>query len=166
MDQLEELLAVRAIETVLMRYTRGMDRLDRDMMRSVFLPDATTDHPPFHVGLAWDFIDRQLDARDTSVLFSHLLGNVSIEVRESEARTESLFWSWGRLTGAAESDFFVAGRYLDQLVLAEHGWKVRTRRVVQDLVREVPVVGPIRQEGANGGLRSRDDVVYHALWTP
>jgi hypothetical protein len=166
MDRLDELFAIREIESLLVRYARGIDRFDREMMRSAFLEEATTDHPPFHVGRAWEFIDSQLASIGDSVQYSHLIGSIAIEVRDNEARSEATFWSWVRLAEAQGSEYFVAGRYLDKLKKVDLGWKISERVVVQDLVRMVPITGPIRHEGAHGGVRSSDDPVYSILWVP
>ena len=43
-DQLELLLAERAISRVLHSYSRGADRCDLELMRSCYWPDGTDDH--------------------------------------------------------------------------------------------------------------------------
>ena len=46
-----------AIREAAMRYSRGVDRLDAELMKSAYWPDATDDHGRF-VGNGWEFADR------------------------------------------------------------------------------------------------------------
>ena len=50
--------AREAIREVAFRYSRGVDRLDADVMRSAYWPDAVDDHGRF-VGNGWEFVERQ-----------------------------------------------------------------------------------------------------------
>ena len=54
-DDLELLLAERAIQRVLTTYSRGVDRYDFDLVRSCYWPEGTDDHGSF-VGGVDDFI--------------------------------------------------------------------------------------------------------------
>ena len=44
MDQLDEVHSRLAIQELSGRYMRGLDRLDKDLLGSVFHPDASTDY--------------------------------------------------------------------------------------------------------------------------
>ena len=50
-----------AIRQVAARYARGVDRLDGDLMKSAYWPEATDDHGVF-VGNAMAFCDRVIDS--------------------------------------------------------------------------------------------------------
>jgi hypothetical protein len=54
-EDLELLLAERAIQRVLTSYSRGVDRYDFELVRSWYWPDGTDDHGSF-VGGVDDFI--------------------------------------------------------------------------------------------------------------
>ena len=54
-EDLELLLAERAIQRVLTSYSRGVDRHDFELVRSYYWPDGTDDHGSF-VGGVDDFI--------------------------------------------------------------------------------------------------------------
>ena len=45
--ELQELLDQRAIRDVVLRYCRGIDRLDLELVRDCYHPDATDDHGGF-----------------------------------------------------------------------------------------------------------------------
>ena len=52
----DELLAKQEIADLVARYMRGLDRLDRELLRSTFHDDATTDYG-FFQGSPDDFVD-------------------------------------------------------------------------------------------------------------
>ena len=55
-DQLQYLLDRQAIADVLVTYSRAIDRLDRDLLISVYHPDAIDDHGVF-IGTREEFAD-------------------------------------------------------------------------------------------------------------
>jgi len=56
-QKVTELSSHDQIRQVAARYSRGVDRLDGDLMKSAYWADATDDHGVF-VGNAMDFCDR------------------------------------------------------------------------------------------------------------
>ena len=57
---LRELLDRQEIHDCLMRYSRGVDRLDPDLIRSAYHDDAIDDHGMF-VGTRDEFVDWVID---------------------------------------------------------------------------------------------------------
>ena len=53
----QQLADREAIRECALRYARGVDRLDADLMKSAYWPDATDDHGRF-VGNGWEFAER------------------------------------------------------------------------------------------------------------
>ena len=87
----QRLLDERAIREVLLRYCRGVDRLELDLVRECYHSDAIDDHGSFRGGvdayLAW--IGRLLPRYEVTM---HLLGNVLVEFsadRPEVARVET-----------------------------------------------------------------------------
>jgi len=87
----QQLLDERAIREVLLRYCRGVDRLELDLVRDCYHPDAIDDHGSFRGGvdeyLAW--IGRLLPRYEVTM---HLLGNTLVEFspdRPDVARVET-----------------------------------------------------------------------------
>ena len=54
---LEVLLDKQEIHELHARYCRGVDRLDADLIRSVFHDDAVEHHPPWFDGSADEYVD-------------------------------------------------------------------------------------------------------------
>ena len=76
---LQALLDERAIRNVVLRYCRGVDRLDEDLVRSCYHPDASDEHGSFsgdvEAYIEWSFgLLRDYDAT------MHFIGNQLVEV--------------------------------------------------------------------------------------
>ena len=76
-----------AIRQVAARYARGVDRLDGDLMKSAYWPEATDDHWVF-VGNAMAFCDRVIDSHQRFTGTMHCVMNHAIEVNGSTASGE------------------------------------------------------------------------------
>jgi hypothetical protein len=78
-EELELLLAERAIQRVLTSYSRGVDRYDFELVRSGYWPDGTDDHGSF-VGGVDDFITFLEKSLNRFERTAHFLGNMFIDV--------------------------------------------------------------------------------------
>ena len=78
MDDLKLLLAERDIKNVVLRYCRGVDRMDLALVRSCYHPDAEDHHGDFAGGLdeALDWVWEVLATYSSTV---HLVGNMLVE---------------------------------------------------------------------------------------
>jgi hypothetical protein len=77
----ETLLDREAIREAMARYCRGVDRLDADLIKSAYHPDAFDDHGPFK-GLRDEFVAWVVPfLRREYVVTSHHLTTQSIEVQ-------------------------------------------------------------------------------------
>lgn len=163
---IEQLAAREAIRDVLARYARGVDRCDRELLRSVYWPDGTEDHGGTFVGLGHDFIDHILTFLTQQRSGQKLIGNMMIRVDGSEARSEAYFFSYNRLPhpDGGLRDCFLGGRYLDRMERRGAEWRIKARVVVFDWFREA---APTDYDKGflNGGPRrmgeqGADDAVY------
>lgn len=130
-DEAVRKLADRAaIQDVLLRYARGVDRRDLELVASCFTPDAS-----YEGALASGTIAAALERlRDAMARYDgtmHLVGNQLIEVDGDSARSETYAVAYHRLTGTTEATLFIVGvRYLDDLVRDGDEWHI-CRRVVK-----------------------------------
>jgi hypothetical protein len=77
---LEELSARAEIHDVLLRYCRGLDRVDMDLVRGAFHTDAWVQFPEsLHVGSVDGFVDFLAAEMPRFVRTMHNLGNSLIE---------------------------------------------------------------------------------------
>lgn len=164
--ELAELLARREIEDVVLRYCRGIDRMDRELVRSCYHPDASDEHGSFSGGVD-AFLDWvwKLLARYESTM--HFVGNVLIELAgDAAAAAESYGISFHR--GASEAphlNLITGFRFLDRFERRDGGpWKIAARVAVtewsrrDDPAHRWPVPPELRS-----GRRDRSDALYALL---
>jgi hypothetical protein len=122
-----------AIQQVLARYCRGIDRLDADLIRSVYWPDAMDDHGPF-VGSREEFVTwvmREMAARHT--VTGHAINQSHFEFRENRAAVETHFAVRSHPAGVEPPQFRVlSGRYLDVMEQREGEWRILSRVTIYD----------------------------------
>jgi len=159
---LQVLLDKQEITEVLTRYCRAIDRLDEELLRSVYWPDGYDDHMSF-AGPVSEFIPEAI--KSCASLFTstvHSISNILIEVDGDTARSETYFTSFNRLSERRDGrqyDRITCARYIDRLERRNGEWRIARRLVVTDWNRVDPV-GESEVWGKAVGLRSREDPVY------
>ena len=155
------LLDKQEIHEVLMRYCRGIDRCDAELLYSVYHPDATDDHGLFK-GKAVDFVPWALKSLGRDEGTSHYIANELIEVEGDVAHCESYFFAVHRRQNkdGTQSDLIFAGRYVDRFERRAGLWKIAHRQVVFDRSRIDRVEKAFSIEEYVCGKRSREDPVY------
>jgi hypothetical protein len=153
---IRSILDRQEIQDQLMRYCRGVDRRDEDLLRSVFREGAINDNgvPAPATQLIGTVIS------SPPVTRMHFVGNVLMELEGDRAFVETYFIAYS--THPEESQTFTrirGGRWLDRFERDDSGWKIAHRRVVDewsrlDEVKETPTVG--RHRGESGPA----DAVY------
>ena len=133
----DDLLAHAAIQQVLMRYCRGVDRGDLALLQSVYHDGAIDRHGQFD-GLGVDFaagLVKSMDAAGT--VGQHHITNVLIELDGREANVESYFLALhpAPSEGDAARLAFVGGRYLDRFSCRDGRWAIADRTVILDWSR-------------------------------
>ena len=118
---LRALLDRAAIQDVLLRYARGVDRRDLDLVASCFTPDAS-----YEGALGRHTISEALATLRTALLryrsTLHFLGNQVIELAGDTACSETYALAYHRLPD--ERSLVVAVRYLDDLVRRDERWLI------------------------------------------
>jgi SnoaL-like domain len=156
------LLDKQEITEVLARYCRAIDRLDEELLRSVYWPDGYDDHMSF-AGPVAEFIPEAI--RSCASIFKstvHSISNILIEVDGDVADSETYFISFNRLSqlrDGREYDRITCARYIDRFERRHGEWRIARRLVVTDWNRVDPV-GESEVWGKAVGLRSREDPVY------
>jgi ketosteroid isomerase-like protein len=166
LDQAEfrALLDKAQIHDALMRYSRGVDRGDGELVMSVFHPDATLDmgRGPMPPAALADGITTM-----TATGTMHFIGNEYVEVDGDTAYSETYFISYATITDAGKTaNRSRGGRYLDRFERRDGEWKIARRLLVDEWSRldELPAPtgprGPLGPPPGRVGLRSKDDAVY------
>jgi hypothetical protein len=162
-----------AIHEVIMRYCRGVDRGEPDLVASAFHDDATDNHYgvllPFREAIGTLKTARSADRSSSPVKSTmHNICNVLIEIDGDVARSESYLVSIVRLQHEARAfDWTLAGRYVDRFERRNGAWRIAQRTVVYDHERfdeVMPAPDGLPQaryiDRAVRGKRGPDDFSY------
>ena len=158
-DRAAEYLDREEIRDLSRRYMRGLDRLDLDLLGSVFADDATVDYG-FFQGSATDFVEFAHQALRDHLANHHLIGQMLIEVHGDRAVGEIYFQAFHRIIEQGEEkDLFIAGRYVDRYVRRDGAWKISFRSEINDWARTDPAADVFFQTNtaAIRGARAPDD---------
>jgi ketosteroid isomerase-like protein len=160
--KLDDLLARQEIADAIYRYARGIDRLDFDLVRSCYHPDAYDDHGSFR-GNVDEFIAAAQAFLPRWTATQHFMGNMLIEVEGDVARAETYAVAYHRREDAEGNgkDDVMGIRYVDRFERRGGEWKIAHRVVANEWRRVDPVVGA-RGRGEVGvwGRRDGEDVLH------
>lgn len=135
---IDEVIAKQEITDLVGRYMRGLDRLDRDLLRSTFHDDATTDYGFFQGGPD-EFVDMAYNALKDHLANHHMIGQVNIDLEGDIAFGEVYFQAFHRIIQEGEErDLFISGRYVDRYEKRDGEWKFAFRSEVNDWARNDP----------------------------
>lgn len=165
------------INDVLMTYSRAIDRLDRELLISVYHEDAIDDHGVF-AGTREEFADWAIAMHTrTHLSHQHCIMNSTCDLDGDVAHTETYYMFVG-LNRVGPPYSMSGGRYLDRLEKRDGRWAIAARVCLRDwapftetapesldqslmtVVKELPEhVRWLLQSGAQP-RRDRDDVSY------
>ena len=161
-DQIQALLDKQEITELSYRYSRAADRLDRELLTSVYWPDGTDDHGAFN-GSAPDYVDWVMDLLSGWIAVHHDNTNILIEL-DGDSAVGEVHWA-GYYTYEVNGqvhDQLAVGRYLDRYECRDGEWRIKHRTCVSDWSRMEPGVN-WRMDAARGrlaGKRKPDDLLY------
>lgn len=162
-DRIDALLDRQDIADCLTRFSRGMDRFDRDLFLSAFHADAVIDAGPYVGGpdVLYDWA-RGLHDQGQDATHHNLLNN-SVEIDGDVAHSETYYLFVGRNRDA--TNWIAGGRYIDRLERRDGQWKIAFRRNAIEwsgLVPTLPIpFAEVADLNANGApSRGRDDPSY------
>jgi hypothetical protein len=137
-----EMVDREAIRDVMMRYARAIDRIDAELLRSVYWPEATDNHGNYN-GPVDGFIDWVIPGLGRMDQTMHMLGNIHIEIFGSQAAVESYFQAYHRMVrdDGSRFDAVIAGRYVDRMEKRAGEWRIARRELAYDWYRDYPASG-------------------------
>ena len=130
---LDALISRAAIQDLLARYCRALDRCDIDRLKAFFWPDGHVDYGRF-VGNIMAFLDHSISSLRTMERTMHLIANCVIEFEDSDhARSETYVVAYHEIPGALGATHIAAGgRYLDRFERRSGEWRILERVYVLD----------------------------------
>jgi SnoaL-like protein len=127
----EELQDRQAIHDCVLRYCRGGDRLDREVMLSAYHPDAIEEHGKF-VGSATEFVDFALKQHaDAHLTHQHYVMNHRCDLDSDVAHTETYFM-FVAMNKHGKPLQMNGGRYVDRFERRDGKWAIACRVCLRD----------------------------------
>jgi hypothetical protein len=168
--KVREMLDRQAIQAVLLRYIRGIDRNDPVEGKTIYWDEAIDEHGSYS-GSAKGFLERALENKAGHTARYHMLGPARIDfVDERTAHVESYFLYLGTSGESGEERLTVlAGRYRDLFEKRADEWRVLHRAAVYD-VSGLSDYAPkwteigISANRLNHGVLGVSDPIYDASW--
>lgn len=136
---LQALLDKQALYELAVRYARGIDRRDRDLLLSVYHDDAIDDHGTMFTGSALAFADWQPDVMQPFEITNHYIMNTAYRLDGDHAEGELHFIAYHRTKGPDAQEIWVGGRYMDRYERRGDDWKIAHRTLVWDFTRSDPL---------------------------
>ena len=162
--EVQALLDQQAIRDVVLRYCRGIDRLDLELVRSCYHPDATDDHGTFVPGRD-EYVDWVAGVLDRFEGTMHVVANQLVELDGDVARSETygVAYHHGDPPDDHRRNFTTGFRYVDRFERRDGEWRIATRVAVREWTHTVTAeqqwIIPPERDGRRG-RRDRTDAVY------
>lgn len=161
--RLERMLDQQEILDCLTRFSRGMDRFDRDLFLSAFHSDATIAAGVFVGGPEALYDWASALHEQGQIATHHNLLNLSCDIAGDTAHTEQYYLFVGR--NRDESNWIAGGRYIDRLERRNGEWRIALRTNAIEWSGLVPTMplpfADVPDIFANGApARSKDDPSY------
>ena len=141
-------------------YMRGLDRLQKALVLSVFHDDARTDYG-FFKGSAADFAEFAIGTLKDHHANHHFIGQTNIDVEGDIAFGEVYFQAFHRIVeDREEKDLFISGRYVDRYEKRNGVWKISFRAELADWARTDPATDVFMKNTPDAlfGARGDDDL--------
>lgn len=158
---LRALLDKEAIRACMLRYLRGIDRMDADLIRSAFHEDAIDNHTRDVRGSIDGLLEWWLPQQHTREATQHFVTNQTIELDGDVAHVESYFFVFIKQK-AQDVGALNGGRYADRFERRNGEWKIALRIVLPEwqVDADAQNTAVVAQFGAVSGARDLTDPTY------
>jgi hypothetical protein len=167
-SRLEAMMSKMEIQEIMMRYARGVDRADEEMLKSCYHADAIEEHGPAYQGPAFAYIEGAVGRIRKMGAMAHYVCNIHIELDDDLAYVEAYVLTYVRFEKDGEPfDTLTGGRVCDRFERRDGDWKIAHRKITFDWNRDMPsnegwCLGMFDTNDPNMimGLKSKDDLSY------
>ena len=162
--ELQQLIDRQQIHDCILRYCSGVDCFDREMLLSVYHPDAVDDHGSF-VGSAAQFVDWAFAYHEKyQHTHKHYVLNHRCDLEGDTAHTET-YWLFAGNNKLGPAASIHGGRYLDRFEKRAGRWAIAARKCIIEwggALGDIPVPPEALAAFAATGvaLRSKNDPSY------
>jgi ketosteroid isomerase-like protein len=130
-ERLRNLLDRQEIHDCIVRYCRGVDRLDRALLLSAYHSDAIDDHGLF-VGSPQEFADYFLAFHEASqTATQHIITNHHCKLDGDTAHCET-YWLFAGMNREGPALSLGGGRYIDRMERRDERWAIAARKCLYD----------------------------------
>jgi hypothetical protein len=159
-----DLLAKQEIYEVVLRYCRGVDRLDLELVRGCYHPGGIDHHTGFD-GTVEEYLTWVAGALSRFAGTMHLVGNHYVEVAGDKARSETYGTAvhWGEPADDPRRNFTSGFRYVDRMERRDDRWAIAERWAVREWTRSDAGRYLAKEAAGPAARRDRDDPLYRAL---
>jgi hypothetical protein len=165
-DAVQRLVDQEAIRQVVLRYCRGVDRADEELLASAYHPDAVDQHgpTPFEGAAIAPGI---LELVSKSRVSQHQIANQVIQFQGPDrASAETYFTAWQSMEHEGAERMLVAiGRYVDRFEKRAGEWGIAHRVVIVEHAQLLSSDDRFPASRSGAGRRDRDDPSYEVLAT-
>jgi hypothetical protein len=140
------------------RYSRGLDRLDPELLGSAYFPDGRDHHGPFR-GTRDEFVPWAMEVMQPWNSSLHVLDLNNVQIDGDSADSECYVLFTQRRTDGSAIDFGGA-RYLDHLERRDGEWRITSRTAVYDWTARADVTSLVEDDGHPPTSRDRSDPSY------
>jgi hypothetical protein len=163
-DPVAELVAKQEIYEVVLRYCRGVDRLDLDLVRDCYHEGGLDHHTGFD-GTIEDYLPWVAGALSRFAGTMHVVANHLVELSGDLARAETYGTAahWGEPADDPRRNFTSGFRYVDRVERRDGRWAIAERWAVREWTRSDAGRYLAREADGPTGRRDRSDPLYHAL---
>lgn len=169
-NRLQRLLDKDDLHDLMYRYARGVDRFDKELVRTCFWPDATAVFPlsrdAVFRGTYNDYLEIDAASWEPYTAQQHYLCNQLCEIDGNQARAEtyqfSFYWTIPGIDPTLNSQN--SGRYIDRYERREGTWRIIHREFIRNFSFPIRPEGfPSLDNGWPMSFQSHDDPAYRKL---
>ncbi len=155
-----------ALQDLVMRYSRAVDRGDFVMLRDCYHPDATADHGDLYKGPVEQYIQWLEAALSHGATMSHYVVNTLFEVRGDHAEGEVYKINYHRTPAPDSVETISGARSHDTFARRDGVWRFSSRAVALDWMHIHPTPMAAYDSPSAGSPRGTpgvDDLSYARL---
>jgi len=137
--RLEAMMSKMEIQEVLMKYGRGVDRADEELLKSCYFENATEEHGSAYAGPAHEYIEGAVGRIRKMGTMAHYICNIHIDLDGDLAYVEAYVLTFVRFRQDDEDfDTLTGGRICDRFERRKGEWKIAHRKLAFDWNRDMP----------------------------
>jgi SnoaL-like domain len=160
-SKVQDLWDREQIRQCLVRYCRGIDRFDRELIMSAFHPDCLDEHGKF-VGNPEEFVEWAFGQHGAAHLsHQHCLLNLTADIEGDIAHSEAYFM-FVSMNRKGNPLTLGGGRYVDRLEKRDGEWRIAARVTLRDwsMMDEIPDMGDLTSFTSTRALLSEVEKVF------